>query len=72
MATADRMTPEAGEGIILVLTLPGQWPLARQKGQNLLRADRIASGISIGISKEVTQDVRPGRELGAMGPSPEI
>ena len=71
MATADRMAPEAGKGVILVLAMPGQRPLARQKGQNLRRGDRVAGGIPVGISEEVTQEVRPGRELGAMGPPPE-
>ena len=61
------MAPEAGKGVILVLAVPGQRPFARQKGQNLRRGDRIAGGIPVGVSEEVTQEVRPGRELRAMG-----
>ena len=71
MATADRVAPEAGKGVILVLAMPGQRSLARQKGQNLRRGDRVAGGIPIGISEEVPQEVRPGRELRAMGSPPE-
>ena len=71
MAAADRMTPEAGKGVILVLAVPGQRTLARQKGQDLRRGDRIAGGIPVGVSEEATQEVRPGRELRAMGPPPE-
>ena len=58
MATADRIAPEAGKDVILVLAMPGQWPFARQKGQNLRRGHRVAGGISVGISEEVTQEVR--------------
>jgi hypothetical protein len=35
MPTADRMTPEAGKGVILILAMPSQWPIACQEGENL-------------------------------------
>lgn len=65
------MAPEAGKGVILVLAVPGQRALARQKGQNLPRGDRVAGGVAIGMVEEATQEVRPGRELCAMGLPPE-
>ena len=71
MVAADRIAPEAGKGVILVLAVPGQRSLARQKGQDLRRGDRIAGRIPVGVSEEVTQEVRPGRELGTMGLPPE-
>ena len=71
MTTADRVTPEAGKGVILVLAVPGQRAFARQKGQNLRRGDRVAGGIAVGVFEEVTQEVRPGRELRAMSLPPE-
>ena len=59
MAAADRMTPEAGKGVILVLAVSGQRALARQKGQDLPRGDRVAGGVPIGISQEEAQEVAP-------------
>ena len=56
MAATDRMPPKAGKGVILVLSVSGQWPLAHQKGQDLRRGDCIARRISIGISEEEVQD----------------
>jgi hypothetical protein len=71
MATADRMTPEAGKDVVLVLAVSGKRSRARQKGQNLRGADRVAFGIPVSMSEELTQQVRSGRELGTMGLSPE-
>ena len=67
MAATDRMAPEAGEGVILVLAVPGQRPFAHQKGEDLRRGDLVAGCISVGISEEVAQDVRSSCELRAVG-----
>ena len=71
VAAADRMPPEAGKDVILVLAMPGQWALARQEGHDLRHGHRVAGGISIGMAKEAAQEVRRGRELRAMGLPPE-
>ena len=51
MTTADRMTPETGKAVILVLAVPGQRSRARQKGQNLRCADRVTFAVPIGMSE---------------------
>ena len=71
MATADRMTPETGKGIVLVLSVSGKLPCARQAGQNLRRADRVTFGVPVSISEELPEHVLSGRELRTMSLSPK-
>ena len=40
---------------MLVLTVPGQWTRARQKGQDLRCGDQVARGVPVGISQEVAE-----------------
>ena len=53
MAPTDCMAPKTGKGIMLVLTVPGQWTRARQKGQDLRCGDQVARGVSVGISESL-------------------
>ena len=55
MAATDCMAPKTGKGIMLVLTVPGQWTRARQKGQDLRCGDQVARGVPVGISQEVAE-----------------
>ena len=63
---ADRIAPEPDKGVVLVLAMPGQRALARQKGQNLRRGDHVAAGVPVGMTEELTQQIPRGRELCAM------
>jgi hypothetical protein len=71
MAATDRMAPKAGKDVVLILAMAGQRSFPGQKGHNLRQGDCIAGCIPVGVSKELPQEVRPGRELSAMSLPPD-
>ena len=71
IAPADCIAPEPGEGVVLVLAMPGHWSLAGQKGQHLRHCDRVALGVPVCMTEELAQQIPRSRELCAMSLSPK-
>ena len=70
MAAADRVAPEPGQRVVFVFAVPGNGACPGEEGLDLRACDSVASGVAIGVLKELSKQVPRRQELYAVRLAP--